>query len=141
MIQPDWTIFVAALVFLLTLLSLNYLLFKPLFRVMDERQARTAGLRSKAHQLQESYDASLEKYQTSLKQERQSGYKVAEEARKEALADRALRLTEARQKADEAKALTRKELEKEVEKSKEFLKKEARQLARLITTQVLRRQA
>ena len=141
MINPDQTIFVAALVFLLTLLSLNYLLFKPLFRVLDERQARTAGLRSKAHQLHESYEASLEKYQASLKEERQRGYKVAEEARKEALEERARRLAEARQKADQAKAQTRKELEQEVESSKEFLKQEAGQLSRLITAQVLRRQA
>ena len=45
------------------------MLFKPLFRVLDERQARTAGLRSKAHQLHESYEASLDKYQASLKED------------------------------------------------------------------------
>lgn len=141
MIQPDWTIFVAALVFLLTLLSLNYLLFKPLFRVLEERQAKTAGLRSKAFQLRESYEASEEEYQASLKLERQHGYKVAEEARKEALQERARRLAKARQEADDTKALTRKDLEQEIESSKEFLKKEAEQLSRLITAQVLRRQA
>ncbi|HPM40860.1 MAG TPA: ATP synthase F0 subunit B [bacterium] len=47
-IMPDWTVFVQLGVFLLTLLVLNFLVFRPVLRVLDRRRSFTEDARNDA---------------------------------------------------------------------------------------------
>src|ERR1700730_7177034 len=78
---------------------LRALFFKPLLRVMAEREARTAGARKAAEAAQAAAAEKIKQYQEALKQARAKGYSEQEAVRKRLLADRAALLKEARAKA------------------------------------------
>ena len=48
MISIDWSLLPAILIFILTVVALNYLLFRPVTRIQAERAARTTGLMSRS---------------------------------------------------------------------------------------------
>ena len=48
LLDLDRSLFVQLAIFLVTVVSLNFLVFKPLFRVRDLRRERTAGMRERA---------------------------------------------------------------------------------------------
>src|SRR5947209_11533565 len=75
------------------------LFFKPLLKVMAEREARTAGARQAAAAAEAAAAEKVKKYQESLKQARAQVYAEQEAARKKLLDERAAALKEARGKA------------------------------------------
>ena len=136
---PDWTLPVASLVFLVTLFALNQLLFKPLFRILDERRARTVEMRKKAQKELEYHQALLEEYHSRIREERQSGYRLAETVRSEALQERQEAITRARAEAVQLLERSKGELQAECERARERLRREADEIGRLIATRVLQR--
>ena len=76
MFAVDWTLLVTAAVFLVTLLTLNQLLFKPLFKVLDERKSQTYDLQDKARKTLDYYNLLLDQYQSKVKEEKRLGYKT-----------------------------------------------------------------
>lgn len=139
MITLDWTLGVASVVFLITLISLNRLLFQPLLRVLDERRARTSDLRHKAQKTLESFQSLFEHYQDKVKQERQAGYKLAEVVRNEALQQRQGKMVETRTQAEQLLAEARAQIEKELVSAQARLRSGAAEIARSITQKVLGR--
>ncbi|HSR49884.1 MAG TPA: hypothetical protein VLV83_03590 [Acidobacteriota bacterium] len=141
MLEVDWTLIPAVGVFLLAVLTLNALLFKPLFQVMDERQAKTSGLKQSAQEILQRYEESFEEYESELGEARRRGYKQAEEARQEALKERSGKLSEARSRAEELRLKARQEIQKEVSASKQNLQSEVEALSEMIASRVLRKSA
>jgi F-type H+-transporting ATPase subunit b len=136
---PDWTLPVASFVFLITLFALNQLLFKPLFRVLDERRERTVEMRSRAQRELEYHQALLEEYHSRIRDERQSGYRLAEAVRGAALEERQQAVARARAEAEQLLSRAKDELQAERKSVRERLSREADEIARLITTRVLQR--
>ena len=95
-------------------LILRWLFFKPLLKVMAERDERTIGARKAAEAARAAAAEKLKQYQEALKQARAQVYTEQEAARKKLLDERAARLKEARAKAAtqvaEAKARIAEEL-------------------------------
>jgi F-type H+-transporting ATPase subunit b len=137
MITPDWTIIASAVIFLFTLWALNRFLFRPLFRVTDERNARTTETQREANQKQEQRDALFREYSEKLRAEKQSGYKLVERIRQDALEKRQEMVVEAREKGRTALANAKDQIEEEVQAVKKSLRGDAEEMARLITAQVL----
>jgi len=96
-------------------LVLRSLFFKPLLRVMAERDERTVGARKAAEAAQAAAAEKLKQYQEALKQARGQVYTEQEAARKKLLDERAGLLKDARAKAaaqvGEAKARIAEELQ------------------------------
>ena len=80
-------------------LILRSLFFKPLLRVMAERDARTVGARKAAEAAQASAAEKMKQYQEALKQARAQVYSEQEAARKKLLDERAALLKDTRTKA------------------------------------------
>src|SRR6202140_1909228 len=78
---------------------LRVLFFKPLLKVMAEREARTAGARKAAEAAQAAAAEKRKQYQEALKQARARLYAEQEAARKKLLDERAALLKDARGKA------------------------------------------
>src|ERR1700719_2431314 len=68
---------------------LRVLFFKPLLKVMAEREARTAGARKAAEAAQAAAAEKLKQYQEALQQARARVYAEQEAARKKLLDERA----------------------------------------------------
>ena len=88
---PDVPILVGLVVlFLVLVLPINQLLFKPIFRVLDDREERIAGTRKRGEQLEQEAQRSLERYQSSLQSVREEAEaerrSLLESARGDALA-------------------------------------------------------
>jgi F-type H+-transporting ATPase subunit b len=77
---------------------LRALFFKPLLKIMAEREARTAGARKAAEAAQAAAAEKIKQYQEAVKQARAKVYIEQEAARKRVLDERAELLKEARRK-------------------------------------------
>jgi F-type H+-transporting ATPase subunit b len=87
------------LIILLFYFILRALFFKPLLRVMAERDARTVGAQQAAEAAQTAAAEKVQQYQQALKQARGKVYAEQEAARKKLLDERAAQLKDARNKA------------------------------------------
>jgi F-type H+-transporting ATPase subunit b len=63
LLDLDHSLFIQLVLFLATVIALNALVFKPLFRVMDLRRERTEGTRDKATALEQAGQEQEREYQ------------------------------------------------------------------------------
>jgi F-type H+-transporting ATPase subunit b len=87
------------LIILLFYFILRALFFKPLLRVMAERESSTAGAEKAAAEAQAAAAERVKQYQQALKRARGQVYAEQDAARKKLLDERAAQLKEARAKA------------------------------------------
>jgi F-type H+-transporting ATPase subunit b len=105
MLHLEWpTALFILVVFLLTMIVLNTLLFKPILRTLEARQSVFNKSKNEAKSLAQTIDKSEKDYQAKLAEMRESVQKSRQEA-----VDEALRY--ANQKVDQAKASVVKQLE------------------------------
>jgi F-type H+-transporting ATPase subunit b len=141
MISVDWSIIPAILIFVLTVVVLNYVLFRPLTKVQQEREMRTTGLisqtqRSLAHRLH-----LFDQYQATIRNARTDGYRLVEKARSEALLNRNKALDRARISAEQLTREARDSIQAQVNAAKVRLEYDAQEIARRISWAILRRSA
>jgi F-type H+-transporting ATPase subunit b len=137
---PDPPLLLALLLlFVLLIVPVNLLVFKPIFKVLDEREARIAGTRARAQKLEEDADAVLGRYEAAVR-----------DVREEAELGRRARLEEARSELVAATGAARRDAEGEIERARSelrsvvgsaqtALRSQAEELARQAASQVLGR--
>jgi len=137
MISIDWTIIATGIVFLLTLLAMNSILFKPLLRVMDERNSLTAGAMEEAENKRRDLSDLVESYSNSIKEARQKGYETVDSVRKEASARRMEMIAKAREDASAEMQKVREQVQQEVELARKELQSEVESIADSITAKII----
>jgi F-type H+-transporting ATPase subunit b len=125
------------LIVLLFYVILRTIFFKPLLRVMAEREARTAGARKAAEAAQAAAAEKLKQYQEALKQARARLYAEQEAARKKLLDERAALLKDARGKAAAEVASAKDRVAKELAAARRDLQATVAQLSNEIARRVL----
>ena len=85
MISLDSSIIAAIIIFLLLIITLDSLLFRPLMRVQAERESRTSGLLLDTQKQIERHVDLFSRYQASLKNARLQGYRHQEQVRAQAM--------------------------------------------------------
>lgn len=141
MITLNGSIIPAIVIFLLLIAVLNWLLYKPLMKILAERESRTTGL---VHQAQEALDHHLglfEKYQASIKNARMEGYHRQEQLRAEAQKKRLEVLAQSRAAAEKLIQDSRDAIRLQVETAKQQLTVDAQDMAQRITSTILGRSA
>ena len=137
MISIDWTIIATGIIFLLTMLAMNSILFKPLLRVMDEREKLTSGTRQEAEEKRRSLSELVDAYTGQVKEARQKGFAQIESVRKEA-SDRSMELiSRAREEASAEMQKARDKVNSEVEMARKDLQSEVESIADSITSKIL----
>ena len=104
--DPLWLV-ILIVAFALLVAPMNALLFKPVFRVLDEREARIQGARRRAGQLQGEADEILRRYRDSVR-----------EVREEMEQHRRSQLEAAREESGAQAGAAREEAERIVERSR-----------------------
>lgn len=137
MISIDWTIIATGFVFLLTLLALNSILFKPLLRVMDERDSLTRGALETAEEKRRAFSELVDSYSESVKAARQKGYETVDSVRKAATVRRMEMIAEAREGATAEMHKVRSRVSEEVELARKELQSEVEAIADSITAKIL----
>ncbi len=138
-IFPDERIFYLIVLFVLLVFPVNKLLFHPIFRVLDERDARIEGARKRAAQIGAEAEATLGRYRSavrSAREEAESGRKqVLEEARRE----QAQLTGSVRSEAEAEINRAREEVAGALDDARSQLREQAQELAREAATRVLGR--
>lgn len=127
------------LFFFLLVYPVNKLIFKPIFRVLDERDGKIAGTRERAERLFGEADEVLARYEGSVREVRAE----AEQARKQVLegarGDGGSKTAQARGEAEREVAAARAEIAEALEAARGELRAQTEGLAREVASQALGR--
>ena len=137
---PDGTLLFHILLILLMVAILNATLFKPINRILAERDATTRGRFSEAQTVIQSVREKLVAYETSLRSARAEGYALAEQERLTAVKEREQQIVKLRAEVSSWLATEKQKLVDETRRAEEELKVESRSLGEQIASRIIGRQ-
>ena len=138
-INPDGSLVFVLILFIILVFVLNRILFKPIGRVLDERQTLTDGATNEARAARRTYDSRLAEYEATIRQARSESYKRSEQERAAAVEERRHLIDEAKLLAHEQIERAKQEIEEQVVLARAALESESRQIAERISRTVLGR--
>jgi F-type H+-transporting ATPase subunit b len=138
-INPDGSLVVIFILFLVFVFVLNRLLFKPLGRVLDEREALTEGATAEARAATGRYETRLADYEATIRQARTESYRRLEQERAAALEERRRMLEEAKADATLRIENAKSAIAGEAATARAELEVESRKIAEQISRTVLGR--
>jgi F-type H+-transporting ATPase subunit b len=139
-LAPDWTLLAGLVVFFLVLVvPLDRLLFKPVFRVLDEREQRIAGTRARAAQLEREAQESLDRYEASVRAAREESEQARRSMLEGARADALATTGDARAQVEREVETARADIGRALDSARSQLRDQARDLASQAAARVLGR--
>ena len=138
-IQPDGSLVFILVLFLIFIFLMNRLLFKPIGRVLDEREALTEGAVIEARAASRQYQSRLADYESTIRQARAESYRHLEQQRAAALEERRRSIEEVKREASEKIESAKSEIEGQSANARTALEAESRQIADQISRTVLGR--
>lgn len=139
MIELNWTLLLQFVNFVVLLFILNLLLYRPLRRLMQERQQTVDGSYRKAREMEGEIATKMEHYQQRLQEAKRRGHQERTELRQGALTEENRLLVEARNTAAEQVQTIRTQVATETAGARQTLKKETQALAARVAGKVLGR--
>ena len=124
---------------LLLIYILNHTLFKPINRVLDERESLGAGRIGEARRMLGEYEERLKRYESQLRDARGEAYQRLEAGRREATLERQRMIAEVKAETTARIDAAKHEIAEQAAGAKKNLEKEARAMAATISSQILRR--
>jgi F-type H+-transporting ATPase subunit b len=124
---------------LLLIYILNHTLFKPINRVLEERERLGTGRIGEARRMLAEYDERLKKYESRLREARGEAYQRLEAQRREATLERQRMIAEVKAETTARIEAARREIAEQAVGAKQSLEKEARAMAATISSRILRR--
>ena len=139
MIKLDWTLFLQFANFMILLILLNVLLFKPLRAALAARKATIDGNLAKARASEEQIQLQVAEYEAKLKEARQRGVQERAALRQTAVAEEARLLGAANETASRRLQELKGQVAEEAVTARQTLRGETEVLARQIAGKVLGR--
>jgi F-type H+-transporting ATPase subunit b len=139
MLMPDGSLLFVLILFLVLVPILNRILFKPITRVLDERERLTSGSSNEAHAILNTIDHRLAEYEEGIRGARSEGYRVIESRRTAANAERQQQIDAAKADAEAKIAAARGQIGADADAARVTLESDAREIADRISSTVLGR--
>jgi len=136
---PDGTLVVHGLIILIMVAVLNLTLFKPINRILEERDRQTRGRLEEARLTLKQIDKKLKEYERTLREARAEGYHLLEQQRVEALRQREARLSSVKEEVGNFLAAQKRGIAQQADDARSMLLSEARRLALEIGSRILGR--
>jgi F-type H+-transporting ATPase subunit b len=136
---PDGTLFLHIIIILVMVFVLNATLFKPINRILEEREKRTRGRSGEAHDILRRVEEKMAQYERTLREARGEGYRQMEQERASAVSERQARLSAVRDEVNRSIGEQKETIRAQVEEARATLDQEARRLAAEIGSQILHR--
>lgn len=136
---PDGTLVFHVILILVMVYVLNATLFKPINRILAEREKRTAGRSTEAQELLKQVEKKMSDYEHALRNARSEGYRLMEQERSQAMLDRQAFLESIN---SDMEVMIEKEIASIAQQAKEArrsLQTDAVQIATEISSNILRR--
>lgn len=137
MLEIDWTLFVQMIWLVLAWIFLSRLLFKPILRLLELRQSRTAGAAAEASKLNEEAQMLLSQIEERLRQARHEASVAYQSSREKTHQEGRKIIEEARRDAEALKEESRQALEKEVAALRKEIDSQAEELVPFVVSKVL----
>lgn len=139
MIELNFTLLIQAANFLVLIYILNKILYKPILKILDERDERISGGQEKAKKLIEEGQNIFSNYNQKLHNAKIDAIAVKNATRKEAVDQANEIIDEARKKAEEIVLGVQKEMAEEIARVTKELEPELSVMASTIAQQILGR--
>jgi len=136
---PDGTLILHVLIILVMVYVLNATLFRPINRILENREKRTRGRSTEAEEILSQVSEQLSDYERALRQARREAYAFTEHERTGAMQERQKHLDEMRAKLAESTAVEKEAIQRQAEAARTSLESEARGIAIEIGSRVLSR--
>ena len=136
---PDGTLFLHIAIILLMVFVLNATLFKPINRILEERERRTRGRSGEAQDILQRVEEKVTQYERTLREARAEGYRLMEQERSTAMNERQDSLSAVRDEISSSIAEQKEAIQEQVNIARGTLEDEARRLAAEIGAQILQR--
>ena len=125
--------------FLLLIAPMHRLIFKPLLRVLEEREERTAGTRARAARIEEEAKEVLARYEREVAQTREEAERQRRATLEQVRGESQGLTGAARGAAEQSQAAARRELAEALDGARHVLRDRTQELAREAASRVLGR--
>ncbi len=139
MINLDITLLIQVLNFLVLMFILNIILYKPLMKVMDDRQKRIDDAHDEVRSLEETIKDKVAAYEAKLREARASAMEQREEIKNQGTEAAKGILGQARDEVSEMIQGFKTKVSAEKEAARQILQKQTEQIAQEISEKVLGR--
>jgi F-type H+-transporting ATPase subunit b len=136
---PDGTLVIHVAIIITMVFVLNRLLFRPVSRILSERETRTRGRTGEARETIHRVKESLSRYENSLRQARAEGYGLLEQQQAAAYDERKLKVAAVREEVERQVDQQKGEIRAQAEQARGSLRVEAERVAANISSHLLRR--
>ena len=136
---PDGTLILHILIILVMVFVLNATLFKPINRILEERERRTRGRSGEAHDILQRVEEKVSLYERTLREARAAGYQMMEQERAASLSERQAKLKAVKDEINLSVVEQKEAIHAQVEDARATLEQEARRIAAEIGSQILHR--
>ena len=136
---PDGTLILHIAIILVMVLVLNATLFKPINRILEERERRTRGRSSEAQDILHRVEEKLAHYEHSLREARAEGYRLMEQQHAKAMSERQAKLNAVREEINQLIAEQKNTIRAQTEEARTVLATDSRRIAAEIGAQILQR--
>ena len=136
---PDGTLFLHIALILVMVFVLNATLFKPINRILEEREKRTGGRSGQARDILKSVEEKTANYEHSLREARAEGYRLMEQVRADAMRERQALLSAMREEVDRLVVEQKEAIAAQTEEARAALRSDAQRVAREIGERILHR--
>ncbi len=140
MISVDWTLGLQFVNFIVLLIILNKLLYKPLQKILAERRETIQGSHKRAQDLEADIEAKLTEYQNKITSAKAQANEERNKLRKAGQEQEATLLSEAHSKAGTKLQAIKAQVAQEASEASNLLKKEAEAMAGQIAAKILGRE-
>jgi F-type H+-transporting ATPase subunit b len=125
--------------FLLLMMVLNVLLYRPIRKILADRAAEIAGGHEKAAEVDRDVQEKMALYETRLREAKAKASEERGVMKKDALAEESAVLDKARKEATDSMNLLKGQVAKEAASAREYLREQTRSLSLEICEKVLGR--
>lgn len=136
---PDGTLILHIAIILIMVFVLNATLFKPINRILEEREKRTRGRTGEAREILQRVEEKIAHYEHSLREARAEGYRLMEQERATAMNERQTKLGAVREDINRLVSEQKQAISTQVKDAHATLESDARRLAAEIGAQILDR--
>jgi F0F1-type ATP synthase membrane subunit b/b' len=134
---PDGTLFIHIALILLMIYILNRTFFRPINRIIAEREKHKAG-GSEATSLLQEVSEKETKYNEAVREARLRGYNVIEQERAEALDQKQIRVSTAKEEVQQTLTTEMSDLERQTAAARAVIATEAEVMAEKISANILK---
>ena len=136
---PDGTLLIHVALILVMVYVLNHTLFKPINKILADREQKTRGQLGAAGGILQRVEEGLSRYERSLFEARAEGYKLLEQERAVAMKNRQERLEVERDEAAKLVLVEKSMIKSQADQATASIQSNARSLASDIATTILKR--